>query len=206
MTALTHEHRFAAEGYAVVAGLDEAGRGALAGPVAAGAAVLPLDGVEQLSEVRDSKTLSAAKRAALHDLIQGVAVTCAVGMASAAEIDEFGIAPATRLAMQRAIEALDPQPQALIIDWVRLPVVNLPQVALKKGERHSLSVAAASILAKVTRDRWMIKAAADYPQYGFDGHKGYGTAAHRAAIAECGGCAIHRHTFEPLRSRLLGDE
>lgn len=203
---LHYELRFADEGYVLVAGLDEAGRGALAGPVAAGAAILPASNpelTEQLDGVRDSKTCTPREREILYGRIRQVALASAVGMADAQEIDALGIAPATRLAMRRAIESLAIQPQALLTDWVRLPYLDLPQRNLVRGESESLSIAAASILAKVARDRLLVEFDGQYPAYGFARHKGYGTPEHRAALAELGPCAIHRRSFAPLRVPLL---
>lgn len=189
------------QGFFYIAGIDEAGRGAWAGPVYAGAAVLPVDPeiVSRLPNVRDSKMLSAHQRAEAEELIKANALTWGVGSADNEEIDRLGIAPATRLAMQRAVAELSPAAQYLLIDYVRLPEVNLPQTSMKKGDQISLSIAAASILAKTARDRWMMEnAAAAYPAYGFDKHKGYGVKQHREAIAELGPCPIHRMSFRPF--------
>jgi len=204
---LQYEHAFRKQGLVPVAGIDEAGRGSLAGPVAAGAVILPLerdDLLEVLKDVRDSKLCTPLQRNELFDLVNDAAVSAACGMASAEEIDEHGIAPATRLAMVRAMQQLVPQPKALIIDYVRLNQVNLPQVNIKKGELHSLSIAAASIIAKVTRDRYMVEAADTYNGYDFASNKGYGTLAHRDALLEKGPCDIHRMTFAPVL-RAKGD-
>ncbi len=204
------ERAFVAQGCQLVAGLDEAGRGALAGPVVAGAVVLPIcrpDLDAALAGVRDSKLLTPARRAALYDVIVAEAAAAGIGLAGSGEIDRLGIAAATRLAMQRAVEALPCAPQALIIDWVRLPAIPLPQRCLPRAEQHSLSVAAASILAKVTRDRLMTELDARYPGYGFARHKGYGTADHGARLVQLGPCPEHRRTFQPVRARLLeGDD
>lgn len=199
---LEHEARLWLAGYATIAGLDEAGRGALAGPVVAGALVLPKDSQRDgiWAEVRDSKLLSPAQREEMAGRIRNAAVGWAVGEASAQEIDEIGIAPATRLAMQRAIHALPTQPDYLLLDWVRLPTINLPQESYTKGDRRIVSIAAASILAKVHRDRLLVEMDRVYPLYGFARHKGYGAASHLAAIAAYGPCPHHRHTFAPLRS------
>lgn len=190
----------------LISGLDEAGRGALAGPVTAGAVILPLDHPEkllELAEIDDSKQLSAAKREGFFALITELALTWGVGSASAAEIDAHGILPATRLAMARALQELSPQPTYLLIDGrLRLKAVNLPQQSIIRGDSLSLSIAAASILAKVTRDREMIGHALTFPDFGFERHKGYGTAVHRAAIKIYGPCEIHRRTFAPLKQQL----
>jgi ribonuclease HII len=152
-----------------------------------------------LEGVKDSKQLSPRRREALLDVVSQVALSVGVGNASAGEIDELGIAAATRLAMARALEKLSPSPQALIIDYVSLPDIALPQRALPKADQRCLSVAAASIAAKVSRDRWMVELDAQYPGYGFAQHKGYGTVIHRCALAELGPSPIHRMSWAPLR-------
>jgi ribonuclease HII len=190
-----------------VAGLDEAGRGAIAGPVVAAAVILPLDRPElrqQLAQVNDSKQLTSTRREATFDLIVAYALTSGVGRSSAAEIDQMGIMAANRLAMRRAIAQLDPVPQFLLLDGrMRLPAVVLPQRAIVRGDTLSLSIAAASILAKVSRDREMIALDEQYPLYGFRYHKGYCTRAHEAALQVHGPCPRHRHTFAPIRQPLL---
>jgi ribonuclease HII len=182
-----------------VAGLDEAGRGALAGPVCVGAVILPSDFpslLRTLSGVRDSKQLTPRKRDQLAPRIKQVALTWGVGFASAAEIDELGIVPATRLAASRALEALSIFPDFLLTDFrLELPELDLPQAALVRGDQRSLSIAAASILAKTARDELMTGLDAQYPSYGFARHKGYGSLAHRKAIAELGFSPVHRKTF-----------
>lgn len=184
-----------------VAGVDEAGRGAWAGPVVAGAVILParVEIAEALAEVNDSKQLSARQRERLYDQITAQAADWASGSASAAEIDAVGILPATRLAMQRAIAGLAGQPQQLLIDHLRLPALPVAQQSITRGDSLSLSIAAASILAKVTRDRLMVDAEQTWPGYGFAGHKGYGTPEHRRLLHLLGPCAIHRASFQPLR-------
>ncbi|HOU13369.1 MAG TPA: ribonuclease HII [Anaerolineae bacterium] len=184
-----------------VAGLDEAGRGAWAGPVVAAAVILPCgDGVvAALDGVRDSKQMTAAARERLAIRIRDVALATGVGRAEHHEIDALGIVPATRLAMQRALAALAVAPQALVIDALRLPGVHLPQDAFPYADARSLSVAAASIIAKVTRDRWMAEVAeAECPGYGFAQHKGYGTQQHQQALDRLGICPLHRLTFRPV--------
>jgi len=192
-----------------VAGVDEAGRGALAGPVFAAAVVLPLDDpalVDSLHEVRDSKLLSPAARERLAPLIGQRAVAFGVAQASAATIDRLGILPATRLAMSDAIHALSPPAAAVIIDGpIRLAAVALPQRAVIRGDQLSVSIAAASILAKVHRDHYMIALHERFPDYGFARHKGYGTAEHRRALAALGPCPEHRLTFAPLAGRETTD-
>lgn len=188
------------QGFRQVVGIDEAGRGALAGPLAVGAVCLPPDPLiaTLLQGVRDSKQLTPSERAYRANLIKAYALGWAVGFASNEEIDRLGIAPATRLATQRAINALPCAVQHLLIDYFRLPECNLPQTALVKGDQRCLTIAAASILAKTERDRWMIEVDATYPQYGFAAHKGYATALHLERINRYGACPIHRRSFAPL--------
>jgi ribonuclease HII len=194
-------------GLTYVAGLDEAGRGALAGPVVAAAVILPLDRPEllvHLAGVDDSKKLTAAERAALYEVIVEHALCFAIGSASAEEIDEVGIIGANIRAMRAAIAALDPGPQFLLVDGpLAIKGTALPQQAIVRGDSSCLTIAAASILAKVSRDRQMIALAGQYPDYGFERHKGYATVAHREAIARFGPAPIHRRTFAPFRERLL---
>jgi ribonuclease HII len=200
---LSEERALFAAGYHRIAGIDEAGRGAWAGPVCAAAVVLPLDRpnlAELLGGVRDSKLLSPARREALLPIIEEVAVAVGVGWADPAEIDEMGIAPATRQAMARALSGLNGQVSALLIDYVRLPESDLHQRALPKADTRCLSVAAASIVAKVTRDRLMAKLDEDLPGYGFAKHKGYGTRQHRQALAQLGPSSAHRMSWRPLRA------
>ncbi len=199
---LERERQLIRAGHALVAGIDEAGRGAWAGPVVAAAVILNLLEASSLREVNDSKRLSPRRRDVLYQVIVDHCLAYGIGQASVVEIDSIGILPATRLAMTRAIQALSPQPAALIIDAVRLPQVNQPQAVFNFADSISLSVAAASILAKVTRDRWLIELDAQYPAYGFARHKGYGTQIHRAALQSVGPCAIHRHSFKPINALL----
>jgi len=189
-------------GYTRVAGLDEAGRGAWAGPVYAAAVVLPLDRtdlLDSLAGVRDSKQLRPLQREALLPAIQAVAEAVGVGWAGPAEVDELGIAVATQRAMCRAVAGLNGQVDALLIDYVRLPDLGLPQRAFPKADVRCLSVAAASIVAKVTRDRLMVSLERDFPGYGLAQHKGYGTRQHREALARLGPSPIHRMSWRPLR-------
>ncbi len=184
-----------------VAGLDEAGRGAWAGPVVAAAVILPHGEsvCEALAGVRDSKQLSPTARERLAARIFDVALAVGLGRGEWQEIDALGIVPATRLAMQRALAALPVAPDALVIDALRLPGVGLPQDAFPYADARSLSVAAASIIAKVTRDRWMVEVAeTEFPGYGFAQHKGYGTQQHREALNRLGVCSLHRLTFHPV--------
>ncbi len=203
------ETAFWDRGYRLVAGLDEAGRGPWAGPVYAAAVVLPrTPGLrDHLEGVRDSKTISERKRERLLDRIREVALSVCVGWSTATEIDDIGIVPATHRAMRRALDAMDLSPEALILDALTLPEITLPQRGFPRADAHSLSVAAASIVAKVSRDRWMIDTAeVDHPGYGFARHKGYGTRQHREALQQLGVCAIHRRTFKPVADRLIGTD
>ncbi len=190
-----------AAGSAHLAGLDEAGRGAWAGPVSAGAVIFPQDAslCAQLSGVRDSKQMTARQRSAWAVEIRRAALAWGVGFAGQAEIDELGILPATRLAMQRALAQLELFPQHLLLDAVRLPAVSLPQTVLIKGDVRCLSIAAASVLAKTARDELLLSLEEEYPGYGFARHKGYGTAAHRQALQVKGPCPLHRLSFAPIR-------
>ena len=199
---LEQEHALLRAGHVCVAGLDEAGRGAWAGPVAAAAVILPLADPalpERLRGVCDSKLCTPRQRAILYGAICEAALAWAVSFVPAAQIDAIGIVPATRLAMQEAIARLAPAPGALLIDYLTLPDVRLPQRALAKGELKSLSIAAASIVAKVSRDREMIAMEEACPGYGFARHKGYGTREHRAALQRLGARpGIHRQSFAPI--------
>jgi ribonuclease HII len=185
------------QGVQFIAGIDEAGRGALAGPVAAGAVILPdRDGlVGQLAGVRDSKQMTPEQRVEWAEKLRLIALAWGVGFASASEIDEFGIVAATRLAARRALQQLCVQPQHLLLDFLSLPEVDLPQTPLVKGDERSLSIAAASILAKTYRDALLCDYERQYPGYGFSDHKGYGTAAHRLAMQRLGLTPLHRRSF-----------
>ncbi len=183
-----------AEGFATICGVDEAGRGPLAGPVTAAAVILP-PGVD-IEGLNDSKKLSEAKREKLYDVIRQTAVSCCVASASVEEIEQYNILQATFLAMRRAVEGLSCVPDLALIDGNRLPVgLTVPARTIVKGDGRSASIAAASILAKVTRDRYMKQQDALYPGYGFAVHKGYGTKAHYAALTEQGPSPIHRMSF-----------
>ncbi len=206
---LTEEYALCAAGHTHVAGLDEAGRGAWAGPVCAAAVVLPLDLPnlpDLLAGVRDSKQVSPAQRKALLPVILQVAEAVGVGWATPAEVDKTGILPATRQAMRRAVEQLDGQVDALLIDHVRLPDIQLPQRAIPKADVHCLSVAAASIVAKVKRDQLLVRLDEDFPGYGLARHKGYGTRQHREALQKLGPTPIHRVSWRPLRELAAGGE
>ena len=194
-------------GVSAVAGLDEAGRGALAGPVVAAAVMLPLDSPQKLmllKEVNDSKQLTAAKREHLAALITANALTFGIGSTPAAVIDKIGIIPATKLAMLAALEQLDPPADYLLIDGrIRLKNIPLRQQSIIRGDGKSLNIAAASILAKVSRDAFMVQLHTLYPQYGFARHKGYGTEFHRRALAHWGPMPEHRLSFAPLCKTLV---
>ena len=197
------------EGYRFVAGIDEAGRGAWAGPVVAAAVILPpgdAELAEHLAGVRDSKLLSARQRETLLESVLRCAVAWGVGMIPPAEIDQVGIVVATQRAMAQALQALSPKAEYLLIDHLRLPEVELPQTSLPHGDGRILSIAAASILAKVSRDRIMIDLEARFPGYGFARHKGYGTQQHRQALSRLGPCISHRFSFQPLRDLEVAGE
>lgn len=190
-----------------IAGLDEAGRGALAGPVCVGAVILPPNDPNLtiiLRGVRDSKQVTPRVREQLVPQIKSAALSWGIGFASAADIDELGIVPATRLAAGRALEALAVFPEYLLTDFrLELPELDLSQTALVKGDQRSLSIAAASILAKTARDETMRTLDSNHPQYGFAKHKGYGTAVHQKKIEEFGYSPLHRTTFKIKKSGRL---
>jgi ribonuclease HII len=194
-------------GPVLIAGVDEAGRGALAGPVVAAAVILPLHDVTslaRLTQVNDSKQLTSNQRETLFALIQEMALTWGVGQVEAREIDQMGILPATKEAMRQAIMALNPVAGFVLVDGnVRLKNVAIPQQTIIRGDQLSLTVAAASIIAKVTRDRTMITHAQQYPAYQFEQHKGYGTPQHLSLLAQHGPSTIHRYSFAPVRTTLF---
>ena len=185
------ERKYADKGY--ICGIDEAGRGPLAGPVVAGAVVLPKDC--RILYVNDSKKLSEKKREMLYDVILNEAVSVGVGIVSPERIDEINILNATYEAMREAINNLTVKPDILLNDAVTIPGVDIEQVPIIKGDAKSLSIASASIIAKVTRDRLMYHYDELYPEYGFAKHKGYGTKLHTDVLKEIGPCPIHRKTF-----------
>lgn len=204
---LIEEMALFSQGHSFIAGLDEAGRGCLAGPVVAAAVMLPLEAdssrlSSQLTGVNDSKQLSASTRERLYDVIHAHALSVSVGIGSVELIDERNILQATKQAMRHAIASLSPAPQALLLDALLLKDIALPQKAIIKGDAISLSIAAASIIAKVTRDRMMVELHEHYPQYGFAQHKGYGTAMHLAALQQHGVTPHHRRSFAPVRERV----
>ncbi len=190
------EARLWDEGW-TVGGLDEAGRGALAGPVSAGIVVLDREPAEVLRKagVRDSKQLTPQQREHLAPMIKEMSRAWGVGFASSEEIDALNIIRATKLAAMRALSSLPLFPDYLLTDYLILPEIEIPQTALIKGDQRCVSIAAASILAKTTRDELMRAYETEYPGYGFARHKGYGTQVHRFAVARLGRCAIHRKTF-----------
>jgi ribonuclease HII len=192
---LTCEQELWKAGFTHIAGIDEAGRGAWAGPVYAAVVILPPDPtlIRILDRVRDSKLMTPKMRQAWAPRIREAAHAWAVGFASAQEIDVFGILPSTRLAATRALLSLSPD--YLLTDYLIFPNIELPQTALVKGDRLSLSVAAASVLAKTARDADMCGMDDKYPDYGFARHKGYGTSLHRQALLKMGRCEIHRKSF-----------
>ena len=194
---LNYEQPLWTAGVGRVGGIDEAGRGPLAGPVAAAVVILPAHPSlpEQLDGVRDSKQMTPHQRQNASARIQEAALAYAVGFAEAAEIDALGILPATRLAAWRALQALVIIPEHLLLDCLFLPEVDIPQTSLIKGDRRSLSIAAASVLAKTARDARLEAMEEEYPGYGFARHKGYGTAAHREALQRLGPCLEHRRSF-----------
>ena len=182
------------QGYQRIAGIDEAGRGALAGPVVAAAVILPIGC--QISGVTDSKQLTPKQRARLFDEIHRTAVAVGVGHINHKEIDQINILQATMGAMAQAIAQITPSPDYALVDGTHLPKISLPAKAIPKGDALVQSIAAASIIAKVTRDRLMIELNEIYPGYDFRRHKGYGTLLHRQAIAQLGPCPIHRRSFK----------
>ncbi len=180
----------------LIAGVDEAGRGPLAGPVVAAAVIL--DDLNPIMGLADSKKLTALRRERLYDEIRAKALCCCIAEATVEEIDELNILQATLLAMRRAVEGLRLKPNKVLVDGNRLPVLDVLAEAIVKGDSKIPAISAASILAKVHRDRWCQELHVQYPQYGFDGHKGYGTAAHLAALKKYGATPWHRKSFSPV--------
>ena len=180
----------------LIAGVDEAGRGPLMGPVVAAAVIL--DELNPIKGLADSKVLTALRREKLYDEIRAKALCFSIAMATAEEIDSLNILQATMLAMKRAVETLRLKPHKVLVDGNRLPVLVILSEAIVKGDALVPAISAASILAKVDRDRWCQEFHLEYPQYGFAGHKGYGTAEHLAALREHGACPQHRRSFAPV--------
>ena len=185
----------------LVAGVDEAGRGPLAGPVFAAAVIL--DDLLPIKGLADSKKLTPKKREYLYDIIKAQALCFCVATASVEEIDQLNILQATLLAMQRAVKGLRLKPSKVLVDGNRLPVLDIRAEAIVKGDATVPSISAASILAKVERDRWCVEVDAQFPNYGFLTHKGYGTQVHLLALQEHGPCVLHRQSFAPV-AKLLG--
>lgn len=193
MDWLEFEKEALAKGYKSVCGVDEAGRGPLAGPVCAAAVILP-EGVI-IDGVNDSKKLSEKKRESLFDVIREQALSYSIAYATVDEIEEINILNATMLAMRRAIDGLDIKADYAMIDGNKIPPIDIDAECIVKGDAKSMSIACGSILAKVSRDRLLYKYAEEYPMYGFDKHKGYGTKVHREAILKYGPCPYHRKSF-----------
>lgn len=195
------EKEYTEKGFQLICGIDEAGRGPLAGPVCAAAVILPIG--TEIEGLNDSKKLTEKKREMLFPIITKKAIAYGIGFASEQEIDEINVLNATFLAMRRAVEALGISPDLLLIDGNQKPKIGVgEEVTVIKGDAKSVSVAAASVLAKVSRDRYMLEIAQEYPQYAFEKHKGYGTKLHYEKIAEYGVSPIHRKTF---LKKILGD-
>lgn len=190
---LEYEKSAIEKGYKSICGVDEAGRGPLAGPVCAAAVILPYDTI--IEGVNDSKKLSEKKREALFDVITENAVAYSIAFATVEEIEEYNILNATMLAMKRVVEGLEVKADYAMIDGNRLPQLDIPSEYIIKGDAKSMSIASASILAKVTRDRLLYKYAEEYPEYMFDKHKGYGTKAHIEALKKYGPTPFHRKSF-----------
>ncbi len=193
MDWLEYENKAYANGYNYVCGVDEAGRGPFAGPVCAAAVILPKNTI--IEGVNDSKKLTEKKREALFDVIKETALSYSIAWASVEEIESMNILNAAMLAMKRAVEGLDVKADFAYIDGNKTPPIDIPCEAVVKGDANSMSIAAASILAKVSRDRLMLEYAKQYPEYGFEKHKGYGTKVHTEAILKYGECPIHRPSF-----------
>jgi len=200
MPSFVEEEMLEAQGYQYIAGIDEAGRGSLAGPVVAAAVILPCHvDTPWLSQVNDSKQLSPAKREILFQRIREVAISIGVGVIPHEVIDTQGIIKATRLAMKSAVDRLSPPPEFLLIDYMHLPEVTIPQKGITNGDSLCFSIACASIIAKVSRDRMMVEFDGTYPGYGLAQHKGYCTKGHVACLRRLGPSLIHRRSFRPVK-------
>jgi ribonuclease HII len=195
---LADQWAFALDAPGLIAGVDEAGRGPLAGPVVAAAVIL--DDVCPIKGLNDSKKLTALRRETLFEEIRAKALCCSVAQASVQEIDQLNILEATLLAMRRAVEGLRLKPHKVLVDGNRLPALSMPAQAIVKGDAKVKAISAASILAKVHRDRLCVQLHENHPAYGFDVHKGYATSAHLAALKTHGACDAHRRTFAPVRA------
>ncbi|MFC1957883.1 ribonuclease HII [Chloroflexota bacterium] len=204
--SFTEEKILEAQGYRYIAGIDEVGRGALAGPVMAAAVILPGNiKTSWIKQVRDSKQLSLAKRELLFHHIQKIAVAIGIGLADREVIDTRGIIKATQLAMKLAIDQLSPPAETLLIDYMHLPEVKLPQKGVVDGDSRCFSIACASIIAKVTRDHLMIEFDRAYPGYELAHHKGYGTREHLTCLRRLGPSSIHRQSFKPVKDMIANE-
>ena len=205
MPSFIEERMLEAQGYRCIAGIDEVGRGALAGPVIAAAVILPCQvDAPWLTRVRDSKLLSPAEREYLFPFIQETAISTGIGITPPEIVDSQGIIKATRLAMKMAVDQLSPSPESLLIDYMSLPEVALPQKGITNGDGLCFSIACASIIAKVARDRLMIELDKVYPGYGLAQHKGYGTRNHFSCLQKLGLSPIHRQSFRPVKLIMQG--
>ncbi|MFH1563011.1 MAG: ribonuclease HII [Nitrospirota bacterium] len=193
-----YEEEVFSSGYELIGGIDEVGRGPLAGPVVAAVAILPRDA--KIPGINDSKKLSPLQRERLCKTISKTIIDWGIGIVDEQIIDEINILQATYLAMKKAIKSLKSKPHFLLVDGLKIPHLDIPQKPIIKGDQLSISIAAASILAKVIRDRMMIEYDNEFPHYGFAKHKGYGTDLHIEAIKKYGVCKIHRRSFEPIKS------
>jgi len=202
ITMSVYENELRYQGIDLIAGVDEVGRGPLAGPVVAAAVILPADC--WLFGIDDSKKLSEAKRLYYYEEIKKYALAIGIGQCTSSEIDEHNIYHATKLAMERAIRNMPLEAEHLLLDAMELPKVDLPQTAIIKGDSRSVSIAAASIIAKVTRDAYMKELAEKHPEYGFERHVGYGTKEHLLALEAHGIISDHRKSFEPIKSKFQG--
>ena len=201
--SFTEEKQLRQQGYRFIAGVDEVGRGALAGPVLAAAVIMPfMFKATWRKEVRDSKLLSPAQRESLYEPIRGTALAVGIGSSDVWTIESLGIVRATEIAMEQAVKQLLPRADAVLIDYMRVPGIKLPQKGVVDGDTLCFSIACASIIAKVTRDRMMEELDGTHPGYLFAQHKGYGTEEHLACLRKLGPCQIHRRTFQPVRDVL----
>jgi ribonuclease HII len=202
---LSEEKSLRAQGYLLIAGVDEVGRGALVGPVVAAAVIMPTEmKTRWRGQVRDSKLLTPAQRERLSGYIREAAVATGIGSSSNDEIDAVGIAAASRRAMVAAVRQLDPPPDFILVDFFRVPEIDLPQKGVVDGDTLCFSIACASIVAKVNRDHLLVELEGQYPGYGFAANKGYGTSEHLACLRRRGPCPLHRRSFGPVREIVEG--